>query len=62
MATTSRHGVETRYHAAEIILSGDPWQVHTEAERILRRFAASASPYRIAKDRGGYMVLKRGGS
>lgn len=60
MASTSRHAVETRYNAAEIVLSGAYDDVHAEARRIVRRFANSASPYYVAEDRGGYIKLRRG--
>lgn len=60
MASTSRHTVETRYHAAEIVLSGAYQDVHSEARKIVRRFANSASPYYVAEDRGEYIKLRRG--
>lgn len=60
MASMSRHTVQTRYHAAEIVLSGAYQEVHTEARRIVRRFANSASPFYVAEDRGEYVRLKRG--
>ncbi|MBA1147596.1 hypothetical protein H0Z60_11080 [Ectothiorhodospiraceae bacterium WFHF3C12] len=59
MVSTSRHTVQTRYDAAEIVLFGAYRDVHDEAQRIVRRFAASAAPYRIAEDHGERIVLRR---
>jgi len=59
MASTSRQTLQARYHAGEVILSGPSDTVHSEADRIMRQFAASAAPFRIVRDNGDYMVLRR---
>jgi len=47
-----------RYNGDEIVLKGAPDAIHREAERIIRRFACSATPYRLARS-GKYRVVLR---
>jgi hypothetical protein len=45
------------YYPGQIILEGSEQEIHSEAYRILRRFAFSAAPYQVVEDYGDHMVL-----
>jgi hypothetical protein len=47
-----------RYNGDEIVLKGAPEAIHREADRIIRRFACSATPYRLARDGKRRVVLR----
>jgi hypothetical protein len=65
MMHTHHHGSEIvmmsdctiEYGAATIVLSGATHVVHREAEKILRRFAHSATPYEVKLDAPGRIIL-----
>lgn len=47
-----------RYTPQKVELVGDDGAIHQEARRIMRRFAATATPYRIVSD-SRHRVLMR---
>lgn len=49
-----------RYNGDEIVLKGASEAIHREAERIIRRFACSGTPYRLARDGKHRVVLRAG--
>ena len=46
-----------RYYQDTIVLSGAVEAIHSEAERILRRFAYSAKPYEVKSDAPDRIIL-----
>ena len=46
------------YRADEIVVRGEPPAVREETARILKRFACSATPYRLVSDNGSEAVLR----
>lgn len=58
MHTHTQTGFTVSYCIERIELQGDCGAIHLEAERILRRFTASALPYRVARDNEHYMLLR----
>lgn len=55
--TIARIGYTIEYLGDKIVLHGNVQAIHDEAEKILRRFANSANPYRLAEDSGHQIVL-----
>lgn len=58
MAETATRGCRVEYRGKEIVVQGPSTEVHREAHRIVRRFACSATPYRIDEDDSNRVVLK----
>ena len=46
------------YREGEIVIQGEPAAVQDEAARILKRFACSATPYRLVTNTGAEAVLR----
>lgn len=59
MPATRRESCLVEYKGNEIVIRGPSHQqVHREAYRIIRQFACSATPYRLASDTDTEVVLK----
>lgn len=58
MYTQSFQGYTIRYGDNHIVLHGDSTAIHHEARCIVRRFAASALPYRVVADLKRCMLLR----
>lgn len=58
MAAIAHRACRVDYKAKEIVIQGPSAQAHREAHRIVRRFACSATPYRVASDSETRVVLK----
>ena len=55
--TIARMGYTIEYLGNKIVLHGNIQAIRDEAEKILRRFASSANPYRIAEESGQQIIL-----
>lgn len=58
MRQPRRHACRVEYQGEQIVISGPSPEVHREAARIIRRFANSATPYRLVSDTDTQVVLK----
>lgn len=58
MREPRRSGCQVQYQREQIVISGSSTEVHREATRIIKRFASSATPYRLVSDTQNQVVLK----
>jgi len=58
MSVAARGTCRIEYRGSEIVIRGEPGESRREADRIIRRFACSATPYRIADETAERLVLK----
>lgn len=58
MPATRRDGCRVEYRSTEIVIRGSHEEILREATRILRCFAGSATPYRMAREGQSEVVLK----
>ncbi|EAR22860.1 hypothetical protein [Nitrococcus mobilis] len=62
MREPRRQSCRVEYQGERIVISGSSTEIHREAARIIRRFASSATPYRLVSDTANQVVLERPGS
>ena len=58
MAGTSEQNCRVEYRGREIVISGPTREAHAQAQRIIRRFACSAVPYRMTHTESDQVILK----
>lgn len=58
MAAIPGQNCRVEYRGREIVISGPSREAHAQAQRIIRRFACSAVPYRLASEEADQVVLK----
>ncbi len=61
MPAIRSHTCRIEYHADEIVVHGPAPECQHEANRILRRFAGSATPYRLDAVQSDRVVLSKVG-
>ncbi|MCS4503079.1 hypothetical protein KBTX_02273 [wastewater metagenome] len=58
MPATQQESCRVEYRGKEIVIRGPSNEIRREANRIIKRFACSATPYRLAQSSDGQVVLK----
>ncbi|WP_435105983.1 hypothetical protein [Arhodomonas sp. AD133] len=58
MPATRQEHCRVEYRGKEIVIRGPSSEIHREADRIIKRFACSATPYRLAREHEDQVVLK----
>ncbi|GEM_PF-1042099 len=58
MAGVAERSCRVEYHGRDIVISGPSREAHAQAQRIIRRFACSAVPYRLASSGSDQVILK----
>lgn len=57
MAAQKTCGCSVAYLGEHVVVTGDCYAIHEEAQRILRRFMYSATPLRVSRDTDHEVVL-----
>lgn len=58
MSATIRHSCRVEYRSNEIVIRGPADDAQREAHRIIRRFACSATPYRLVSTAADGVILR----
>jgi len=58
MPAMIRHSCRVEYRSNEIVIRGPSEDAQREAHRIIRRFACSATPYRLASTARDEVILR----
>lgn len=58
MTATAQSNCRVEYRRNEIVIHGPPAEAQREADRIMRRFACSATPYQVSDHGNGHVVLR----
>lgn len=58
MAGVAQQSCHVEYRGCDIVISGPSREAHAQAQRIIRRFACSAVPYRLASTGIDQVILK----
>ena len=58
MTSTTQQNCRIEYHRNEIVVRGPGEEAKREAHRIVRRFACSATPYRVQAQDSDRVILR----